>query len=72
MPSPIAPCRPANIVDKAAIAHVRTQMPDSNNVTGRGNVKAGIITQRGVAVVGGIRERTIPDGRVADAGDVAC
>lgn len=61
-------CHITNIPDKASVAHVFTSnvSSDTNNVTGRGNIKASEIAQGRVAVA----ERVVPE-RVNTAGRVA-
>jgi hypothetical protein len=59
------------IADIAAVAHVVTIDADTNNVMGRSDVDAGIKTQGGIAVAGGVGvERISTDGRVVGAGGV--
>src|SRR6266542_3095707 len=65
-------CRPANVADKATVAHVRTIRADSNNVTSPEDAEAGPSAQGRVAATGGvILERTSAVRRVVAAGGVA-
>src|SRR6266540_2968946 len=64
-------CRPANVADKATVAHVRTIRADSNNVTSPEDAEAGPSAQGRVAATGGvILERTSAVRRVVAAGGV--
>jgi hypothetical protein len=58
------------VADKAAVAHVRTIGADADNVFGRSDAVAGTIAQGRVGVAGVVKERTITNGRVAEAGGV--
>ena len=65
-------CYPANVADKAAVAHVRTIRADSNDVTSCEDAEAGPSAQGRVGATGGvILERTSAVGRVVPAGGVS-
>ena len=59
-----------DVADKAAVAHVRAERPDRDNVIGCGNASTRIETQGAVTVTGAVRERIIADSHVAATGGV--
>ena len=64
-------CYTRDVADKAAVAHVRTRVSDSNNITGGDDGVAGKTAQGCIAAARGAEnERTITDGRVFSADGV--
>src|SRR5438132_1918832 len=62
---------PADVADKAAVAHVRASGADANNVAGRRDIETNARAHRRVAnAVGVVRERTLTNGSVEAAVDV--